>query len=79
MEEPILIAESKSARKQIRHEGHDPYNRLHSIAEDAAFVAHVAAAYPQFKVYRKFYLKWSLPLRYTVDSQSAVRCMVCGP
>ncbi|KAF8526005.1 initiator tRNA phosphoribosyl transferase [Hysterangium stoloniferum] len=49
--EPSLIPESKNARKEIRQESNDTYNRLHSISEDAAFISRVANLYPNFKVF----------------------------
>jgi hypothetical protein len=50
--EPSIIAESKNARKEIRQETNDIYNRLHSIAEDAAFISRIAALYPNFFIFR---------------------------
>ena len=52
--EPKLSDEliTTNVLKTIRQETTDAYNRLHSIAEDAAFVSLVAQSYPNFLVYR---------------------------
>lgn len=48
----IVAQEQSFAFKSIRQENTDVYNRLHSIAEDAAFVSYVVRSYPNFRVYR---------------------------
>jgi len=78
MEDPLLVSESKNARKEIREESNDTYNRLHSIAEDAAFVSQLARAYPQFKLYRR-HITSVLNLKYLMkewSSQFTMRGMV---
>ncbi|KIJ26618.1 hypothetical protein M422DRAFT_191977 [Sphaerobolus stellatus SS14] len=51
MNDLIQILESRNARKEIRLESNDTFNRLHSIAEDAAFIRQLAQAYPRFRLY----------------------------
>ncbi|KAF8523245.1 tRNA A64-2'-O-ribosylphosphate transferase [Gautieria morchelliformis] len=46
-----LARETTHARREIRQESNDAYNRLHSIAEDAAFISRMAHLYPTFKMY----------------------------
>lgn len=47
----------KDARKIIRKESNNAYNRLHSISEDAEFVMRIQRFYTNFKIYRKWILK----------------------
>ncbi|GJJ08429.1 hypothetical protein Clacol_002645 [Clathrus columnatus] len=44
-------ASSKNARKLIRKESNNTFNRLHSISEDANFVTEVGRSYPDYKVF----------------------------
>jgi hypothetical protein len=79
-------ADGKSAHAaalaHIRKESLDLYNRIHSIAEDVAFVAQVYSHFqrlPILRAYRSLKSRITQLKRFCVyaKSQSSLRCLVC--
>ena len=65
VDDSSLTREIPNARREIRQESNDAYNRLHSIAEDAAFISRMAYLYPAFKMYRTRLAKMLLETSYS--------------
>jgi tRNA A64-2'-O-ribosylphosphate transferase len=69
------------AFSELRKESQDLYNRIHSIAEDAAFVDQVRRSYPALPLIREYR---DISSRHAIDptttgSQHAMRSMVHRP
>ncbi|KAJ7655636.1 initiator tRNA phosphoribosyl transferase-domain-containing protein [Mycena polygramma] len=71
--------EQSDALAFLRKESLDLFNRLHSIAEDVAFVNQVHAAYPNIPILRaSLPLRLRLPLKLEAEARAYIANLRCG-